>query len=226
MSVITKVPIRILLVDRHALVRAGLRVLLESRPGLIVVGEASGSAEALTLAAKEDPDIILYEPEEEQEEGIERIAEWLAGARKARLLLVTDGRDTEVHHRAVRLGAIGVVFKDQSAEVLFKAIEKIHAGEAWFDRTMVANVLTQFSRARAPATNPEAEKIAALSEREREIITLIGMGLKNKEIGDRLCISEITVRHHLTSVFAKLGTSDRLELVIYAYQNGLAQLPR
>ncbi len=222
----TKDPIRILLIDRHALVRAGLRVLLESRSGLIVVGEASDSAEALTLAAKEDPDIILYESDEEHAESVDCIAELLAAARKARVVLVTGGRNTEVHHRAVRQGAIGIVFKDQPADVLFKAIEKIHAGEAWFDRTMVANVLTQFSRARNGPANPNAEKIATLSEREREIITLIGMGLKNKEIGERLYISEITVRHHLTSVFAKLGTADRLELVIYAYQNGLAQLPR
>ena len=226
MSILAQDPIRILLVDQHALVRAGLRLLIESRPGFAVIGETCHAAEARVLAAKENPDIILYELGEDQDDSLDSIAELLAAAPRARLLLVTGGHNAKAHHRAVQQGAIGIVFKDQPADVLFKAIEKVHAGEAWFDRAMVADVITNISRTRAAAVDPEAERIATVSEREREIIMLIGMGLKNKEIGERLCISEITVRHHLTSIFSKLGTSDRLELVIYAYQNGLAELPR
>jgi len=110
---------------------------------------------------------------------------------------------------------------------LLKAITKVYAGEIWFDRSMMGSVLSQMSRVgKGNNQDPEAVKMATLTEREREIITLIGEGLKNKQIADRLFISETTVRHHLTSIFAKLEVSDRLELIIYAFRHNLAQSPR
>ncbi len=211
--------------DKHALTCAGLRLLIEQRAGWVVVGQAHNPADALTLAAATDPHIILYELSDGYDESVDLIGDLLAVARAARLLLVTGVHNPEVHHRAVQRGAIGIVFKDHSAETLFKAIVKVHAGEAWFERALIADVLTKYSRAWTAPQDPEQKKIAALSMREREVISLIGAGLKNKEVADRLCISEITVRHHLTSIFAKLAVADRLELVIYAYRNGLAQLP-
>ncbi len=124
------------------------------------------------------------------------------------------------------LGAMGLVFKEKAAEVVIRAIERVHAGEVWFDRTLIGNVLTELSRASATKKlDPEATKITKLTEREREIAALIGEGLKNKQIANRLFISETTVRHHLTSVFDKLGVTDRLELIIYAYRHGLAKPP-
>ncbi len=219
--------IRVLIVDDHAVVRAGLRMLIESQPGLMVVGEAKNRAEALTVAAREHPDVVLLDLNLNGESGLDLIPELLTAADGARVLLLTGMRDPEAHQRAVRLGAVGVVLKDQTAEVVVKAIEKVHDGEVWIDRAMMASVLNDLSRGRAAQeTNPEVAKIAALTEREREVIRLIGEGLKNKQIADRLYISETTVRHHLTSIFSKLGVSDRLELVIYAYRYGLAKPPR
>jgi DNA-binding NarL/FixJ family response regulator len=126
----------------------------------------------------------------------------------------------------VRLGALGVVRKDQAASVLLKAIERVHAGEAWLDRTMVARVLSDLARPAEPPSNPEAAAIASLTDRECQVIQLICEGLQNKLIADRLAISEATVRHHLTSIFSKLRLNSRLELVIYAYQHDLARPPR
>jgi two-component system nitrate/nitrite response regulator NarL len=219
--------IRILLVDHHTLVRAGIRMLIETQAGLTVVGEAGDAAEALLIAAREHPDIILFDPNLNDCESLDLIPQLLAAAGRAQVLLVTSISDPRMHEQAIELGAMGVVLEQQPVEVLFKAIEKVYTGEAWFDRSMIARVLAKLSRARAAGnTDVESDKIALLSQREREVIALIGQGLKNKQIAERLSISEITARHHMTSIFSKLGISDRLELIVFAYRHGLAQLPR
>ena len=227
MPTATAPPIRVLLVDDHAVVRTGLRLLIESRPGLQVVGEAATRPAALTAAAREHPDLILLDLDLGGSSGLDFLPELLAAAPAARVLILTGLRDAEVHRRAVRLGAMGVVVKDKAAEVLLQAIEKVHAGEVWLERTMMAATLRELTR-RGTATphDPEAAKIATLTAREREVIALVGTGLKNRQIAQRLFISETTVRHHLTAVFAKLGVADRLELVIYAYRHGLATAPQ
>ena len=220
-------PIRILLIDDHAIVLAGLRMLIESKAGLKVVGEAGNRADALALAAREQPDIILLDLDLGRESGLDFLPELLSAAREARVIILTGVRDSQAHHRAVSLGAMGVVPKEKAAEVLIKAFVKVQAGEVWLDRSMMAKVLAEMSPARAnKKIDPEAAKIATLTKREREVITLVGEGIKNKQIANRLFISEITVRHHLTSIFSKLNLSDRFDLIIYAYRNGLANPPR
>jgi two-component system nitrate/nitrite response regulator NarL len=147
----------------------------------------------------------------------------LAAAPTARMIVLTGVQDAELHRRAVYLGAMGLVLKDKAYMVLLKAIERVQAGEVWLERAMVAHVLTRMTRTDA-RPDSEAAKIATLTERERGVITLIGAGLKNQQIADRLCISRVTVGHHLTSIFGKLGVSDRLALVIYAYRHKLIRL--
>jgi DNA-binding NarL/FixJ family response regulator len=218
--------VRILLVDDHAVVRAGLRMLIESRPGLAVVGEAATTSDAVATAGREQPDLILLDLDLGGDSGLDILPELFATAKQARVLLLTGVRDPEEHHRAIRLGAMGVVLKEKAAEDLLKAIEKVHAGEVWLDGALMARVLGRSLPGDPATTNPEVAKIATLTEREREVIALICEGLQNKLIGERLFISETTVRHHLTSIFDKLGVTNRLELVIYAYRHGLAKLPR
>lgn len=226
MTMHTAAPVRVLLVDDHAIVCTGLRMLIESRPGMAVVGAATNGRDALVHARREQPDIVLLDLALGSESGLDCLPELLGVAPEARVIVLTGLRDSEAHHRAVRLGAMGLVLKDQAAEDLVKAIEKVHAGEVWLDRTMTASVLTEMARTREDRDrDPEAAKIATLTERECEVVALIGEGLKNKEIASRLSITETTVRHHLTSIFSKLEVSDRLELVIYAYRHDLATLP-
>lgn len=221
-----KSPIRVLILDYHTLVRDGLCLLINSNPNICIVGAVGTGREALELARSQEPDIILLELNLDGELDTEIIPELLKAAHQARIILVTALDEAQVLHLAVQMGAMGVVPKTERREVLVKAIEKVHAGEVWIDRTMMASVLADMARARyAPAHDPEVGRISSLSEREREVIGLIGEGLRNKEIADRLSISEITVRHHLSSVYGKLGVGDRLELTIYAYRNGLAVLP-
>ena len=219
--------VRILLVDDHAVVRAGLRMLIESRPGLAVVGEAATTSDAVATAGREQPDLILLDLDLGGDNGLDILPELSATAKQARVLLLTGVRDPEEHLRAIRLGAMGVVLKEKAAEDLLKAIEKVHAGEVWLDGALMARVLGRsLPGGDVAAINPETAKITTLTEREREVIALICEGLQNKLIGERLFISETTVRHHLTSIFDKLGVTNRLELVIYAYRHGLAKLPR
>lgn len=227
MTTIDSKTVRIMLVDDHTVVRAGLRMLIESRPGLQVVGEAATTDEALTVAAQSQPDIILLDLDLGGDSGLDILPELFTTAKQARVLMLTGVRDPEEHHRAVRLGAMGVVVKEKAADDLLKAIEKVHAGEVWLDGALMARVLGR-SRpvGEVMPVNPETARITSLTEREREVIALICEGLQNKLIGERLFISETTVRHHLTSIFDKLGVSNRLELVIYAYRHGLAKLPR
>jgi two-component system nitrate/nitrite response regulator NarL len=218
--------IHILLIDDHAVVRSGLKMIIESKPGLKVVGEASNRADALAIAAREQPDIILLDLDLNGVSGLDFLAELFTTTRDARVIILTGVYDPDAHRRAMHLGAMGLVLKEKAAEVVIKAIEKVHAGEVWFDRVMMGHMISQLSRAAlTPKSKPEAQRIASLTEREREITALIGEGLKNKLIANRLFISETTVRHHLTSVFDKLGVSDRLELIIYAYRHGLAKPP-
>ena len=131
--------------------------------------------------------------------------------------------DPEINRHAIHQGAAGLVHKNAATEVLMKAIEKVHMGEAWVDRTIMGKVLNDLRTGDLTDTN--AARISRLTPRERQVITLVGLGLKNKQIAAKLFISEITVSHHLSSIFSKLGVSNRLDLLIYAFGHKLAKMP-
>ena len=219
-------PIRVLLIDDHVVMRVGLRLVIESQPGLTVVGEAANRADALQITAREQPDIILLDLDLGDEKGIDLLPDLLSAAKEARIIVLTGLRDPEEYRRAVRLRAMGRGLKEQAFGVLAQAIKQVHANEAWLDPALVATVLAEAARTRGREIAPAADRIDALTERERAVIALICEGLRNKQIAERLYISQTTVVHHLTSIFNKLGVSNRLELVTYAYSHGLAQPPR
>ena len=219
--------VRILVVDDHAILRQGLRMLVEAEAGFAIVGEAEDGGRALSLAATEQPDIVVLDIDLGSDNGLDLIAGIQQAAPSSRILVLTGLRDVEAHRRAFRLGARGLVVKEAAASTLMKAIRKVHEGEIWLDRASTAHLLSEMSKpAPPPAVNPEAAKIGKLSARELEVTALLGEGLSNKLIADRLSISETTVRHHLTSIFAKLGVPDRLALLLYAHRNGLVKPPR
>ena len=218
--------IRVMLVEDHVIMRMGLRLLIESDPTMKVIGETSDSAAALTLAQCEQPDVILLDLTLPGVNGIDLLPQLLATAKQARVLILTGDDDPAVHLSAIRLGAMGLVLKDKSPEVLVKAIKKVYGGEVWFDRALIANVLGERSRpGETKKIDPAAAKVSLLTDREREVVALMGEGLRNKQLADRLFISEGTVRRHLSSIFNKLDISDRHELMVYAYRYGLAKLP-
>jgi DNA-binding NarL/FixJ family response regulator len=243
--------IRILLIDDQAIVREGLRMLLESHNGFAVVAEAATCQEAVALARQEEPDVILLDLDLGSTRGDECLEELINVSSKSKILVLTGLYDLDLHQAAISKGAMGLVRKLEAAEVLVRAIRKVYAGEVWIDGVLMTRLLEELWRMREKQNSrivnsrsaseqqipqglqaqaeqcppEEMARIASLTDREREVITLIGEGLRNQQIADRLCISVITVRHHLSSIFSKLKVSDRFELAIYSYRNGLAKLP-
>jgi RNA polymerase sigma factor (sigma-70 family) len=219
-------PIRIVILDYHTLMRGGLHLLIEKQSGMEVVGEAGSLTEGLEIIARLNPDIILLELNLADNPPCEIVTSLLNSSRNSHVILVTGIVDTEVLHQVVEAGAMGVVLKSQPPESLIKAIQKVNAGEVWLERSLIANVLHRRSRNQARSQSDiERDSIDELSEREKQVIRLIGQGFKNKKISDQLCISETTVRHHLSSIYKKLGVNDRLELLVFAHRLGLVTTP-
>jgi len=217
-------PVRVFIVGSHRLSRAALRALVESRGGFEVIGEASSCADAiksLTPAAK----IVLIDLADPDTAPLRDLRRLLAAAPKARPIVITVPLDSAARTQIVRLGAMGLVTKDQSPDLLFTAIETVaHQHVAWIDRSTMTEVLRTMGEPQKEKAQP-TELLAGLTRRERDIVNITLLGLKNRQVADRLFISETTVRHHLTSIFSKLGVRGRFELLRFAYQNGLAKPP-
>lgn len=219
--------IRVLIVDDHKIIRDGLRDLISSREGMTVVGDAANRADALRMASRERPDVIVLDLDLGDESGLDLIPELHRAYEKAAIIILTGMRDVEKRDKAMELGARGVVLKDEGATELLNAIEKVHrTGDYWLEPGAAKRMLDR-RRTRAGAkmaADPEAAKIARLTEREREIIALVGEGLENKEIAERLrpVVAESTVRNNLSIIYDKLGIQGgRLGLLVYAYKHGL-----
>jgi DNA-binding NarL/FixJ family response regulator len=212
--------IRVLIVDDHALFRAGVGVLLDRYDGVRVVAECGSVREACELAAREQPDVILLELDLGlgPQQGLDALPGLLEAAPDSTVLVVTAERDKAMHQAAMLQGASGIVTKDKPPSVLLKAVECVHAGEAWFDRAEIGSLLRDARAAASAQPGPEAQ----LTDRELQVIALICEGLDNRRIAARLHLSTKTVRNHLSSVFHKLGVADRLGLAIFALRQGLA----
>ena len=219
--------IRVLLIDDRPVIRAALRLLIESWPGMEIVADAGQSPRVLELAKSLNPDIVLLEL---SPNGSQDVLGFLPGlvsvVGEGRIIALTSVNDADIRMRAVRLGAHGIVYVDKEADELRKAIRKVHSGELWLDHSLTAKLLAEIARPRSEK-KPGAEeaRIAALTDREREIALLVCQGLKNRDIAQRLFISETTVRHHLTSIFAKLETANRFELLFFLYRHKVAPPP-
>ena len=193
--------IRVLVADDHAIFRDGLRKLLNFDQEITMVGEAQNGEEAIKLVAKLKPDVLLLD---------------LRMPDKGGVVVLTAAEDDRDVIRAMRLGARGVVLKQSATELLVKSIHRVHAGEIWLDNRMTAEVLKAFSK-----SSEAGREKPLLSGREKEVVQLVAQGFRNKEIGEKLFISEQTVKNHMHNIFDKLGVSDRLELALYALHHRL-----
>jgi DNA-binding NarL/FixJ family response regulator len=217
--------IGILLVDNQALSRAGLRLILEKEPGFEVIGEASIYEEGLECARLR-PDIIILNLNSGRESDLDLLSDLSVIAEGSRVLVLIGDFDLELRRRIVRFGVKGLVQKTESPDRLIAAVKSVHAGEVWLDPRTVSHVLDDLLHTGdLKQTDGVLNNGVKLTGRERDIIALIGEGLKNKQIADRLYISEPTVRHYLTSIFEKVGVKGRQGLIVYAYQHGLAKPP-
>jgi DNA-binding NarL/FixJ family response regulator len=225
MSNMTDLPIRVVIIDAFTTIRRGIRLILENQPGISVVGDAGASIQGTNIVADQKPDIILLKLNPAGYPGLDEISKLHKTWRLARIILMTTNDNQQSCLLAIREGVLGMVSLLQTPEVLVKAIKKVHAGEVWVEHSMMARLLTMENNPGSIEVTPELDGIQQISDREREVIQLISRGLKNKQIAFQLNISESTVGHHLTSIFSKLGVSDRLELMIFAHRNGLAKMP-
>ena len=218
-------PIRVLIIDDHKIIREGLRDLIESRGRMTVVGEAGGCADGLELALKTKPDVVLLDLDLAGESGLTLIPQLLAADKNTNILILTGVRDVAMRDQAMELGAKGIVLKEEGASELLNAIEKIcSTGEYWLEPGAYRRLLEKRKQQSEPPADPETRRIATLTEREREIIGLVGEGLENKQIADRLrpVVAEATVRNNLSAIYDKLGIQGgRLGLLVYAYKHGL-----
>ncbi|BCM88808.1 transcriptional regulatory protein DegU [Abditibacteriota bacterium] len=207
-------PIRLLLVEDHLMMRAALRLLLLGYPHLEVVAESESCEGALELVGRHHPDVVLLDIFLADKSSVDCIALMRAKSPRTRILMLTGSPDTTVHGRAMAQGAQGVVRKEESPEVLLQAIERVNAGHLWFS--------ARIERLPAPEENTNTAVVtdgtASLTAREREVMELIGEGLRNSAIASRMGVSGKTVQHHLTSIFRKLEVNDRLELAAFAHR--------
>ena len=217
--------IAVLLVDDHPVVREGVKMLLSGATDLVVAGEVHSGEAALQALGQGPVDVVLLDLDLGAEGGVVLLPRIASAAPTARVLVLTGLRDRDRHRQALLAGARGLLLKDKSPEQLLKAIRKVHAGELWFERAVLEAAL-QRAVSSQQGRDPVERRIAELTARELEVVRLIGEGLKNRDIAEQLGISEKTVRNHLSMVFDKLGVSDRLELLVFAYRHGLAQPPR
>jgi DNA-binding NarL/FixJ family response regulator len=215
--------IRVLLADDQALVRAGFRVLIESEPDLEVVGEAADGQEAYELALAEQPDVVLMDIRMPNVDGIGATTRIVADERTAgvRVLVLTTFDLDEYVFRALRAGASGFLVKDTQPTELLAAIRVVAAGEALLSPRVTRTVIAEFAKRPEPGAGVDEAALAFLTAREREVLTLIGRGLSNGEIGETLVIGSATTKTHVSRILSKLNARDRAQLVVTAYETGL-----
>ncbi len=216
--------VRLLIADDHPIFRHGLRALLEAEPDFQVVGEAADGGEVLAMAPRLQPDVLLLDLAMPHIGGMEALRELTMSAapsrRPLRIVLLTVAIEKKQIVEALQLGARGVVLKDAAALLLIKALRVVLAGQYWVGRELVTDMVQYLGRL-APAVSAQGRQEPALTSREREILSAIVSGLTNREIAEKLGISEDTVKHHLSRIFDKVGVSHRLELAMFAVNHGL-----
>jgi DNA-binding NarL/FixJ family response regulator len=217
--------IRVLVADDQALVRGSFRVLVDTAPDLTSVGEAATGTEAFEVARREKPDIVLMDIQMPGMDGIEATRQITASPQTSavRVLILTTFDLDEYVFAALRAGASGFLLKDTRPADLLAAVRVVAAGDALLAPAVTRRLIEEFTRQPEPVQRPAA--VDEITEREREVLTLIGLGLSNTEIASHLHVSLSTAKTHVGRLLAKLGARDRAQLVIAAYNSGLVRPP-
>ena len=214
--------IRIVIADDHPIFRDGLRKLLMLEEDFRVVAEARDGKEVLEVLDEHQPDILLLDLKMPGLDGLTALQKLQNSRTKTKVIVLTASEDKNQFVQAMKFGTCGIVLKQTATELLIKSIRKVHAGEIWLDSHTTAAVMRQFSSPMesTPLGSRDRDR-SPLSQREREIVVLVAQGFKNKEMAEKMFISEQTVKNHLHNIFDKLGVSDRLELALYAIHKNI-----
>ena len=211
---------RVLIADDQALVRGGLRKIVESESDLDVVGEAADGSEAVDAAERLLPDLVLMDIRMPVLDGLEATRRITARANAPRILILTTFGLDEYVYEALRAGASGFMLKDSPPEELVAGIRVVAGGDALLTPAVTRSVVEEFVR-RSPVDPQRNEAVEQLTQREREVFDLLARGLSNPEICERLVVSEATTKTHVARILQKLGLRDRVQAVIYAYESGI-----
>jgi NarL family two-component system response regulator LiaR len=214
-------PIRVLLVDDHAVVRKGLCALLEREPGIEVIGEAENGEQAVELAGQLRPDVVLMDLEMPVIDGIEATRRISALDPEVKIVVLTSHAAEEEVFPALKSGAQGYLLKHSAPDEVLRAIRQAHAGETVLHPTIARMVLQDLRRPAPPRLEPTTDP---LSERELEVLRLLARGMSNQEIADSLVIGEPTVRSHVSAILRKLQLASRTQAALYALREGFASL--
>jgi DNA-binding NarL/FixJ family response regulator len=214
-------PIRILLVDDQTMFREGLRVILSVQPDFEVVGEAANGEEALRMAAKLKPHVVLMDLRMPVMDGVEATRRLRTSLPESHVIMLTTFDDDEAVFEGLRAGALGYLLKDASSEKLLEAIRAAARGESFLQPSVAAKVVAEFARLAEQAPRRPQPLPEPLTERELEVLGVVATGASNKEIADRLFIAEGTVKNHLTNILNKLDARDRAQAVLKAKELGL-----
>jgi two-component system, NarL family, nitrate/nitrite response regulator NarL len=215
-----KQTIRVLMADDHVIFRTGLRKLLATEDDIKIVGEASNGNQCVDMLTKLKPDILLLDLRMPDKGGLAVLEEINVDSLATRVIVLTAGEDDRDAVRAMRLGARGFVLKQSASDLLVNSIHRIHDGEIWLDNGVTAEVMRDFAK---DSNGSLRGNKPLLSDREIQVVQLLAQGYRNREIGQKLLISEQTVKNHLSNIFDKLGVSDRLELALYAIHHHLIE---
>ena len=209
--------IRIVIADDHTIFRESLCRMLATEDDFEIVGRAGTGKEVVDVVSEERPDILLLDLRMPGEDGLEALKQLRAKKLATRIIVLTAVEEEEQYVQAVRNGARGVVVKQTATDLLIKSVRKVHEGEIWLDAKTTAAVVRAFTEAKSEVL--EQRRPLPLSNREQEVAAWVVQGFLNKEIAEKLYISEQTVKNHLHNIFEKLGVSNRLELALYVMQN-------
>ena len=215
--------IRVILADDQPLIRAGLRTLIEQTPGIDVAGEAGTGTEAVRLARDTGPDVVVMDIRMPGMDGIEATQMITAGDTHARVLMLTTFDDDDYVYGALRAGASGFLVKDMALEDILTAIRVVAAGDAMIAPGVTRRLIGEFA---GQPRSGKPREITGITDREREVLRLVGLGMSNAEIAAALYITAGTAKTHVARLLAKLGARDRVQLVITAYEAGLVSASR
>jgi DNA-binding NarL/FixJ family response regulator len=213
--------IRVVLADDQALVREGLRMMIEAEPDIAVVAEAGTGSEAITAARQLDPDVVLMDIRMPDLDGIEATRRLVEARSRSKILILTTFDLDEYVYRAMKAGASAFLLKDATREELVRAIRTVVAGASLLAPSITRRLIEEYCRRPEPGHSPTAAQ--TLSERELEVVRLIARGMSNAEIASALFLAEATVKSHVARALTKLDLRDRVQIVVFAYETGLAR---